>query len=164
MVLAPTTPMKEIWDKVNPKHLQVFTAQFTIAATGQSDNQQIDFGQAYNYFITKINFDIYDKTEPSGTRILPTSSTVDPILIEILMGTSYQLISGAGAGNTSGGMTIFQFNDMWNNNYISRGWRPSEQTLSIKLSHVAINSTARYTFPLIIYMTMEGYKLDGAAR
>ena len=163
-MIAPTTPLKEIWDKVNPKHLQFFTAQFTITATGQSDTQQIDFGQAYNYFITKVNFDIYDKTATSGTRILPTSSVVDPILIKILMGTSYQLISGAGTGSTSGGMTIFQFNEMWDNNYISRGWRPSDQTLSIELSHVSINSTARYTFPLTIYMTMQGYKLDGAAR
>lgn len=156
--MIPLTPMKEIWDKLDPKNYQVLTTQFTIGASGQSDAQQIDFGGAYNFFITGVNFDVYDKTATSGTRILPTSSTVDPILVNILIGTSYQLVSG------TGGVTIWQFNDMWKDNYVNRGWKAFDRYLNVTLSHVAINTTARYTFPLTIYMKLEGYKLDGQAR
>lgn len=157
-MVAPITPLKEVWDKVDPKNFQVLTTQLTIASSGQSTTETIDFGAAYNFFVTNVNFDIYDKTTTSGTRILPTSSTVDPILVTILMGTSYQLISG------TGGMSVFQFNDMWRDNYIHRGWKAQDRYINVTLSHVAINTTARYTFPLTCYMTLQGYKLDGAAR
>lgn len=150
-------PLQQISTTLNPTYFHPFSFTLTIDSSGGSDNYQLDLGQAADLFVVSSNIDVYDTTNPAK-RILATSSDVDPLLVTVLIGTNYNFVAG------NSGITVWQYNEMWLNNYMQKGWIIGERYITMTVQHTALAASANFTFPLQMYVTLNGYKLTGEAR
>jgi len=155
----PLPPLQQVSKLLNPKYYHPFTFQIEIASSGSSTSFQLDLGQASDLFIVSSQIDMYQSASSgAGARVLPTQSACDPVLISVLIGTNYNLVSG------NSGITIWQYNDMWNNNFMQKGWIIGDRFITMTAQHQAITSTANFVFPLTLFVSLNGYKLTGEAR
>lgn len=151
-------PLQQISTTLNPTYYHPFSFTLSIESSGGSDNYQLDLGQAADLFVVSSNIDVYDTTSPKATRVLPSSSAVDPLLVTVLIGTNYNLVAG------NSGITVWQYNQMWLDNYMQKGWIIGERYITMTVQHTALSASANFTFPLEMYVTLNGYKLTGEAR